>query len=91
MANFCGGFEFDESLKVDKGVITTAEGTADPENVVTACSQLFDGAVFKVIGKTITAIEAEEVTNVLSVCGTRFDTAYFTVEDGKLSCTIAAK
>ena len=90
MANFCGGFEFDESLKVDKGVITTAEGTADPENVVTACSQLFDGAVFKVIDKTITSIEAEEVTNVLNVCGTRFDTAYFTVEDGKLSCTIAA-
>ena len=38
MANFCGGFKFDESLKVDKGVITTAEGTVDLENVVTTCS-----------------------------------------------------
>lgn len=90
MAKFCGGFVFDDTLKVDKGVITTITGTADLENVVTACGQLFDGAVFKVIDKTITSVEAEEVTNVLSVCGTRFDTAYFAVEDGKLSCTIAA-
>lgn len=89
MAKFCGGFNFDETLKVDKGIITITTGNVDTSNVVTACSQLFDGAVFKVIDKTITSIEAEEVTNVLSVCGTRFDTAYFTVEDGKLSCTIA--
>lgn len=90
MAKFCGGFNFDGTLKVDKGIITIATGNVDTSNVVTACSQLFDGAVFKVIDKTITSIEAEEVMNVLSVCGTRFDTAYFTVEDGKLSCTIAA-
>lgn len=90
MAKFCGGFNFDETLKVDKGIITIATGNVDTSNVVTACSQLFDGVVFKVIDKTITSIEAEEVTNFLSVCGNRFDTAYFTVEDGKLSCTIAA-
>lgn len=87
MANFCGGFEFDESLKVDKGVITTAEGTADLENVVTACSQLFDGAVFKVIGKTITAIKAETVTDVVKVCGVNFDSAYFSIVGGKLKYT----
>ena len=87
MANFCGGFEFDESLKVDKGVITTAEGTADPENVVTACSQLFDGAVFKVIGKTITAIEAEDATDTMSVCGAKFDAVYFSIVGGKLKYT----
>lgn len=87
MANFCGGFEFDESLKVDKGVITTAEGTVDLENVVTACSQLFDGAVFKVIGKTITAIEAEDVTDTVSVCGARFDAVYFSIVGGKLKYT----
>ena len=72
MANFCGGFKFDESLKVDKGVITAAEGNADLENVVTACSQLFDGVVFKVIGKTITAVEAEAVTDVVKICGVNF-------------------
>lgn len=87
MANFCGGFEFDESLKVDKGVITTTEGTADLENVVTACSQLFDGAVFKVIGKTITAIKAETVTDVVKVCGAKFDAAYFSIVGGKLKYT----
>ena len=87
MATFCGGFKFDESLKVDKGVITTAEGAADLENVVTACSQLFDGAVFKVIGKTITAIEAEGVTDVVSACGARFDAAYFSIVGGKLKYT----
>ena len=87
MANFCGGFEFDESLKVDKGVITTAEGTAELENVVTACSQLFDGAVFKVIDKTITAIEAEDVTDTVKVCGVNFDSAYFSIVGGKLKYT----
>ena len=87
MANFCGGFAFDESLKVDKGVITAAEGNVDLENVVTACSQLFDGAVFKVIDKTITAIEAEDVTDVVSVCGAMFDAAYFSIVGGKLKYT----
>ena len=87
MANFCGGFKFDESLKVDKGVITTAEGTVDLGNVVTACSQLFDGVVFKVIDKTITAIEAESVTDVVSVCGARFDAVYFSIVGGKLKYT----
>lgn len=90
MAKFCGGFNFDESLKVDKGVITTAEGTADLENVVTACSQLFDGAVFKVIDKTITAVEAEAVTDFVSVCGARFDAAYFSIVGGKLKYTAPA-
>ena len=87
MANFCGGFKFDESLKVDKGVITIAERTVDLGNVVTACSQLFDGAVFKVIGKTITAIEAEAVTDVVSVCGAKFDAVYFSIVGGKLKYT----
>lgn len=87
MANFCSGFEFDESLKVDKGVITTAEGTADLENVVTACSQMFDGAVFKVIGKTITAVEADDVTDTVSVCGAKFDAVYFSIVGGKLKYT----
>ena len=87
MANFCGGIKFDESLKVDKGVITTAEGNADLENVVTACSQLFDGAVFKVIDKTITAIEAETVTDVVSICGAMFDAVYFNIVGGKLKYT----
>lgn len=87
MANFCGGFKFDESLKVDKGVITTAEGTVDIGNVVTACSQMFDGAVFKVIDKTITAIEAEAVTDAVSVCGARFDAVYFSIVGGKLKYT----
>ena len=87
MANFCGGFNFDETLKVDKGIITIDTGNVDTSNVVTACSQLFDGAVFKVIDKTITSIEAEEVMNVLSVCGTRFDTAYFSIVGGKLKYT----
>lgn len=87
MAKFCGGFNFDESLKVDKGVITTAEGTADLENVVTACSQLFDGAVFKVIDKTITSVEAEAVIDVVKVCGVNFDSAYFSIVGGKLKYT----
>lgn len=87
MANFCGGFKFDESLKVDKGVVTTAEGTADMENTVNACSQLFDGVVFKVIGKTITSVEAEAVTDVVKVCGVNFDSAYFSIVGGKLRYT----
>ena len=87
MANFCGGFKFDESLKVDKGVVTTAEGTADLENTVNACSQLFDGDVFKVIGKTITSVEAETVTDVVKVCGVNFDSAYFSIVGGKLKYT----
>ena len=87
MANFCGGFKFDESLKVDKGVVTTAEGTADLENTVNACSQLFDGVVFKVMGKTITAVEAETVTDVVKVCGVNFDSAYFSIVGGKLKYT----
>ena len=87
MANFCGGIKFDESLKVDKGVITTAEGTVDLENVVTACSQLFDGVVFKVIGKTITSVEADAVTDVVKVCGVNFDSAYFSIVGGKLKYT----
>lgn len=68
-------------------MITTAEGTVDLENVVTTCSQLFDSAVFKVIGKTITAIEAETVTDFVSVCGARFDAAYFSIVGGKLKYT----
>ena len=87
MASFCGGFKFDESLKVDKGVITTAEGTVDLGNVVTACSQLFDGVVFKVIGKTITSVEAEAVTDIVKVCGINFDSAYFSIVGGKLKYT----
>ena len=87
MANFCGGFKFDESLKVDKGVVTTADGTADLENTVNACSQLFDGVVFKVIGKTITSVEAEAVTDVVKVCGVNFDSAYFSIVVGKLKYT----
>ena len=90
MATFCGGFKFDESLKVDKGVITTAEGTVDLGNVVTACSQLFDGAVFKVIGKTITSVEAETITNVVKVCGINFDSAYFSIVGGNLRYTAPA-
>ena len=84
MANFCGGFKFDETLKIDKGVVTTADGTADLENTVNACSQLFDGVVFKVIGKTITAVEADAVTDVVKVCGINFDSAYFSIVGGKL-------
>ena len=87
MATFCGGFKFDESLKVDKGVITTAEGTVDLGNVVTACSQLFDGVVFKVIDKAITSVEAETVTDVVKVCGARFDAVYFSIVGGKLKYT----
>ena len=87
MANFCGGFKFDESLKVDKGVVTTAEGTADLENTVNACSQLFDGVVFKVIGETITSVEAEAITDVVKVCGINFDSAYFSIVEGKLKYT----
>lgn len=87
MANFCGGFQFDETLKIDKGVVTTAEGTADMENTVNACSQLFDGVAFKVIGKTITSVEAEAVTDVVKVCGVNFDSAYFSVVGGKLRYT----
>lgn len=87
MANFCGGFQFDETLKIDKGVVTTAEGTADLESTVNACSQLFDGVVFKVIGKTITAVEAEAVTDIVKVCGVNFDSAYFSVVGGKLRYT----
>ena len=87
MANFCGGFKFDESLKIDKGVVTTAESTADLENTVNACSQLFDGVVFKVVGKTITSVEAEAVTDVVKVCGINFDSAYFSIVDGKLKYT----
>lgn len=87
MANFCGGFKFDETLKIDKGVVTTAEGTVDLENTVNACSQLFDGVVFKVIGKTITSAEAEAVTDVVKVCGVNFDSAYFSIVGGKLRYT----
>ena len=87
MATFCGGFKFDESLKVDKGVVTIAEGTADMENTVNACSQLFDGDVFKVIGNTITAAEAETVTDVVKVCGINFDSTYFSIVGGKLKYT----
>ena len=87
MANFCGGFKFDESLKVDKGVVTTADGTVDMENTVNACSQLFDGVVFKVIGKTITSVEADVVTDVVKVCGVNFDSAYFSIVGGKLKYT----
>ena len=87
MANFCGGFQFDETLKIDKGVVTTAEGAADLENTVNACSQLFDGAVFKVIGKTITSVEAEAITDVVKVCGVNFDSAYFSIVGGKLKYT----
>lgn len=87
MANFCGGFKFDETLKIDKGVVTTADGTADLENTVNACSQLFDGVVFKVIGKTITSVEAEAVTDIVKVCGINFDSAYFSIVGGKLKYT----
>lgn len=87
MANFCGGFKFDETLKIDKGVVTTADGTADLGNTVNACSQLFDGVVFKVIGKTITAVEAEAITDVVKVCGINFDSAYFSIVEGKLKYT----
>lgn len=87
MANFCGGFKFDETLKIDKGIVTTAEGTTDLENTVNACSQLFDGDVFKVISETITSVEAEAVTDVVKVCGINFDSAYFSIVGGKLKYT----
>ena len=87
MANFCGGIKFDETLKIDKGIVTTAEGTADLENTVNACSQLFDGVVFKVIGKTITSVKAEAVTDVVKVCGINFDSAYFSIVGDKLKYT----
>lgn len=52
MAKFCGGFKFDSSLKLVKGILClaeTEESNVDPSKAVTGCGQMWDGASFKVV------------------------------------------
>lgn len=52
MAKFCGGFKFDSSLKLVKGILCLAETDevdVDPSKAVTGCGQMWDGDSFKIV------------------------------------------
>ena len=50
MAKFCGGFKFNDSLKLIDGILCLAETQAvDKTKAVTGCGQMWDGANFKVV------------------------------------------
>lgn len=52
MAKFCGGFKFDSSLKLVKGILCLAgtdEADVDPSKAVTGCGQMWDGDSFKIV------------------------------------------
>ena len=50
MAKFCGGFKFNDSLKLIDGILCLAETqAADKTKAVTVCGQMWDGASFKVV------------------------------------------
>ena len=91
MPNFCGGIRLDGvTLKVINGVICDA--TADSVNVadaVSTCSQLWDGASFKVERvngcPVITLLSASgAVEKTLGNCGVGLDGRFFSIKDGKV-------
>ena len=52
MAKFCGGFKFNSSLKLVKGILClaeTGEANVDPSKAVTGCGQMWDGDSFKIV------------------------------------------
>ena len=52
MAKFCGGFKFNSSLKLVKGILClaeTKEANVDPSKAVTGCGQMWDGETFKIV------------------------------------------
>ena len=91
MPNFCGGIRLGDSLKVINGVICVA--TADSVNVedaVSACGQLWDGALFKVERvngcPVITLLSASgDVEKILGNCGVGLDGHFFYIVDGKVN------
>ena len=88
MANFCGGIRLGSSLKLINGVICDAAATSvDKSKAVSTCGQLWDGALFTVVGKYITLhnSEGEEVGTIVPAkgnCGVGLDGRFFKVVKG---------
>lgn len=97
MAKFCGGFKFDESLKIIDGVLCTKETqNIDPKKIVTGCGQMWDGNSFKVVKvdgyrPCITLVgNAHDVKNIQLIagnCGVGLDANFFTKTDNVVSLT----
>lgn len=94
MAKFCGGIKIGETLKVDDGIITLSDHTADPDEVVTPCGMLWDGTVFEVAkhdgAYLLTSVGVDEEMDMVlppikTNCGLNADPRYFTLnEDGSI-------
>lgn len=95
MARFCGGLNFDQSLKILKGVICDAGATSvDVANAVSTCGQLWDGALFTKAKAgsspviTLHNSEGDEVgtpTLVKGNCGVGLDGRFFKIANGVVS------
>ena len=95
MAKFCGGLNFDQTLKVLKGVICDAgAASVDVANAVSTCGQLWDSASFKtakVDGVSVITLknsegnEAGTPTIVKGNCGVGLDGRFFKITDGVVS------
>lgn len=84
MAKFCGGFKFNDSLKLIDGILCLAETQAvDKTKAVTGCGQMWDGASFKVVKidgfrPCITlAKNGHDVKLVAGNCGVGLDADFF--------------
>ena len=93
MANFCGGIRLDSTtLKIIDGVICDANAaTVDRSKAVSACGQLWDGALFTVVKVgdagyiTLHGSEGEEVGAPImgrGNCGVGLDGRFFKVVKG---------
>lgn len=90
MAKFCGGFKFNDSLKLIDGILCLAETQAvDKTKAVTGCGQMWDGASFKVVKvdgfkSCITlANNGHDVKLVAGNCGVGLDADFFSTNGNK--------
>lgn len=90
MAKFCGGFKFNDSLKLIDGILCLAETQAvDKTKAVTGCGQMWDGASFKVVKvdgfkPCITlANNGHDVKLVAGNCGVGLDADFFSTNGNK--------
>lgn len=90
MAKFCGGFKFNDSLKLIDGILCLAETQAvDKTKAITGCGQMWDGESFKVVKvdgyrPCITlAKNGHDVKLVAGNCGVGLDADFFSTNGNK--------